>query len=186
MTKNSQVATRYAKAFFGAVIDSKINATGLSKLEKEVASLYEMAVSNDDFSSFLANPSLNEREQSAVVEALIAKAKPHDFIANLLKTLVKNRRLAALADVLAAVLARFADSRNEIVAQVATAKTMSAAQKKDIVSFLEKQTGKTIIVESTVDETLIGGVVIRYGSTLIDNSIKTKLEDMKRQLKGAA
>ena len=185
MSVQTQVAHRYAKAFFEAVSDSGTKKAQ-QDAEKEIIALRDSLRTNDNLRDFLLDPSFSEAQQMGVMGDIAKKMKLSDHSTNLLKLIVRNRRLEILGAVLDGVLDLYAQSRDEMVAQLTSAKKMSAAQTKEIVSILEKKTGKKISLESQIDETLIGGVVIQYGSTLIDNSVKTKLDKMKRQLKGAA
>lgn len=185
MSVQTQIAHRYAKAFFEAVSDSGTKKAQ-QDAEKEIIALRDSLDKNENLRDFLADPSITQAEQMAVVTDIANKMKLSDLVSNLLKLLVRNRRLEMMGAVLNAVLDLYAQSRDEMVAHVTSAKKVSAAQTKEIVSILESKTGKKISLETRIDETLIGGVVIQYGSTLIDNSVKTKLDKMKRQLKGAA
>lgn len=185
MSVQTQIAHRYAKAFFEAVSDSGTKKAQ-QDAEKEIIALRDLLDKNENLRDFLADPSITQAEQMAVVTDIANKMKLSDLVSNLLKLLVRNRRLEMMGAVLNAVLDLYAQSRDEMVAHVTSAKKVSAAQTKEIVSILESKTGKKISLETRIDETLIGGVVIQYGSTLIDNSVKTKLDKMKRQLKGAA
>lgn len=185
MSVQTQIAHRYAKAFFEAVSDSGTKKAQ-QDAEKEIIALRDSLDKNENLRDFLADPSITQAEQMAVVTDIANKMKLSDLVSNLLKLLVRNRRLEMMGAVLNAVLDLYAQSRDKMVAHVTSAKKVSAAQTKEIVSILESKTGKKISLETRIDETLIGGVVIQYGSTLIDNSVKTKLDKMKRQLKGAA
>lgn len=182
MTVINKVSRRYAKAFFGLANEGKDAA----KLEKEIVSLKKLCQENDVFEIVSNHSSLSVDQQQALLSEIADKAKSHKFIKNLILVLNKNRRLEMLESVCDEVLKLYELSRSEIKASVKSASKLSATQTKKIGEKLSQKTGWNVTVETEIDENLIGGLVIRLGSYMIDSSIQTKLEKAKRQLKGAA
>ena len=109
--------------------------------------------------------------------------------ANFLKLLAKNRRLFAVADMIKAFRAIAAKERGEVVAEVASANPLTDAQTADLKStlqgFVTKQAlGRDVTIHSKVDPSLLGGIVVKVGSRMIDSSLKTKLSTLKVAMKG--
>ena len=98
--------------------------------------------------------------------------------------LCSNRRLAALADSIAAFQALVADDKGEVVAEVTSAEKLSPAQLKDLAAALKTRVGKDVQLLSKIDSSILGGLTVKIGSTLIDNSLKTKLQNLKVSMKG--
>ena len=96
--------------------------------------------------------------------------------------MVNKRRAFALADMAAQYGALVAGARDEIVARVASARALSAEQIEALKGELEKAVGKNVIVENKTDATLLGGMVVKLGSRMIDGSLKTKLNSLKTAL----
>lgn len=182
MSAETKTAKRYAKAFYLLAAESK----EAGKLETQIQSLKDFVAENDSFEKLASNTSLSVTEQENALQAIIKQIKFHDYVGNLLLVLNKNRRLSILEKVCEEILANFKAARAEVDATVSSAKELSKTQIKEITSSLSQQTGWNVNVQTEVNEELIGGLVIKIGSYMIDNSIQTKLEKAKRQLKGAA
>lgn len=182
MSTETKIASRYAKAFFGLVAEGK-DAT---KLEKEVSELIAVFKEEDALSSVLGGSSVRASLQLEIINDIAEKSKMDDRLANLLRVLCENRRLNILTLVLENILKAFVAHRGEIEAKIVSAKKLTAAQEKEIVKALSDKTGLNVKANVTVDAGLVGGIVVQVGSYMIDDSLKTKLEKAKRQLKGAA
>jgi len=98
--------------------------------------------------------------------------------------LAENRRLAALPDILARFTALLHARNGTATAEVISAQKLTAAQKRALESKLKARTGQKIAIDSRVDPSLLGGLVVRIGSEQIDNSIKTRLQRLGQQMKG--
>ena len=96
----------------------------------------------------------------------------------------ENRRLFALAGMIKAYQTLLAESRGEVNAEVVSAKALTDAQLAGIEDALKKAIGSKVQVDQRVDETLLGGLVVRVGSRMVDNSLKTKLQKMRLAMKG--
>lgn len=182
MSGQTQIASRYANAFFALVQDNKVS----DKIEAELAQLLALITENEDFKSFLNSPSVKLSEQQAVIDDIANKAKLQDLTHNLLKLLCENRRLALLGNVIEDVLVRLEQSRGELRADIISAKELSEKQEKQVKDMIAKKTGLKVNASVTVKPELIGGLIVKYGSTMIDDSVKSKLDKLKRQMKGAA
>lgn len=182
MSSHSLIAKRYAKALFEAALEAK----KIDSVDKDMRAIHDICLNDQEFYDFTQNPSISKHDQMAVVDAIVKKSKPEVLTANLLNILVSNSRINLLPHVATHAIEMIFTAQDKMTVSVAAATKLTAAQEKKIIKVLEKQTGKTIFVDSHIDETLIGGVVIRYGSKQIDTSIKTKLDTIKRELKGAA
>lgn len=178
----NQVSKRYAQAWIGAAQDK----SAIASLGKDLAVLQDAIVQSADFAAFLASPVLSASEQQGVITALAKKAKFDSITVNFLSLLVEKRRLAALPAILAQATRMMAEAAGEMQAVVTAAAPLSAAEVKDISAALGKRFGRDVQVESRVDPEIIGGLVVRVGSTLIDDSVKTKLNRLQRELQAGA
>ena len=100
--------------------------------------------------------------------------------------MVKNRRLPALPAIIDAFDTLVAISKGEIGAEVISADKLSAVQLKDLKAALKASTGRDVTLSTRVDPSLLGGLIVKVGSRMIDNSLKTKLQNLKIAMKGAA
>ena len=102
---------------------------------------------------------------------------------NFFKLLVRNRRLFATQDIIRAFKALAADARGEVRAEVASAVALNDGQLDELRKILKASVGKDVMLETTVDPSLLGGLVVKIGSRMIDSSLKTKIATLKTRMK---
>lgn len=175
-----QVAHRYAKAWLAAALEKK----AMDAASADCNALMAMLKNSPDFAAFLASPLIKKSDQLKVVAALAAQAKLHEMTASLLTTLAENRRMPALLAVLEAARAMMDAAAGVAKAHVTSATALDAGKIADISAQLKKKMGHDVVVETHVDPSIMGGLVVRVGSTMIDDSVKTKLDRMARRLTG--
>ena len=174
------VARRYATALADVVMKS-----GETQIVKtELKTWEDLIKTNPSLQNAFANPSIAHASKVKVLEGLLEKTKPSKTTANFLRVLLRNSRLTELSEInkkFASVL----DERSGIVsAEVTSARPLSEAEKAEFQANLAKMTGKKVNLNFNINESIIGGVVTRVGSTVYDGSVKTQLENLKQQLIG--
>ncbi len=174
------VARRYATALADVVM--KTGETGT--VQAELKTWEEMISSNGDLQRALANPAIAHLNKEKVLESLIAKAKPSRLTANFLRVLLRNNRLIELGEI-NQKFASVIDERTGVIgAEVVSARELSDAERRELSDSIAKLTGKSVKANFVIDKEIIGGVVTRIGSTVYDNSVKTQLENLKKELIG--
>lgn len=172
------VARRYATALADVVIKSGETMT----VKSELKSWEEMMNANANLQSAFSNPAIAHANKEKVLESLLEKAKPSKTTGNFLRVLLRNDRLTELRE----INDKFASVLNErsgiVTAEVTSARPLSEAEKSDFQANIAKLTGKKVNLNFKTDESIIGGVVTRVGSTVYDGSVKTQLENLKQQL----
>ncbi len=174
-------AGRYATALF----DLAKGAGAIEAVESELVGLQSAIDGSDELHAFLKSPVYDSADQMAAVSALAEKAGYGALTANFLKLLAKNRRLFALPDMIRAFRALAASDRGEVSAEAATAAAMSDDQVKALRLEIEALVGKAVNLETRVDPELLGGLVVKIGSQMVDASLKTKLNRLKTVMKEA-
>lgn len=177
----SGVAGRYAAALFDLARESGVVGT----VEKDFANLTAAIDASADLRAFLKSPVYDRADQLNAVTALAERAGYHALTVNFLKLIAKNRRLFALADMIRAFRALAADARGEIGAEAMTAAPMNDEQVKALRLEIERMVGKAVNLETRVDPDLLGGLVVKIGSKMVDASLKTKLNRLKTVMKKA-
>ena len=178
----SGVAGRYASALFELAKEQKAvpaTAKALDGLSKAVAS-------SIDFQRLLASPVFKSDDQMSAIEALAEQGGLSGLALNFVKLMTENRRLAVLPAAIVAFQALVADDKGEVFAEVTSAEKLSDIQLKDLTAALKARVGKDVQLQTMIDSTLLGGLTVKIGSTLIDNSLKTKLQNLKVSMKGSA
>lgn len=181
-TSETLIARRYARAFFELADERK----KLDEIAGDLAGLAKTLQDSPDLQRAFANPLLPRRAHRALAAALAEKAGYSELTKNFLGVLAENRRLAALSAVIAAVQAEISAHRGEILAEVTSATPLSAKQEQELAEKLKKAMGATVSLKSVVDPAIIGGLMLRIGSRLIDDSVSTKLARLHRALRGNA
>ena len=173
------IAARYATAVFDLAKEGK----DIKALETDVAALQAAIADSADFTTLLTSPLYNRDEQGAAVTAISKKMGLSVTVSNVLSLLVAKRRLFVLPHMLAVLQDRLADERGEMTAEVTTAKSLTKAQSDKLAKTLSGQVGKTVTIKQTVDESIIGGLIVKMGSRMIDTSIAAKLNAHQNTMK---
>lgn len=176
----SGIAGRYATALFDlAVADKQLDAVAA-----DLATIKSMMAESADLSRLVRSPLVSRDGQAKAMAAVLEKLGVGDLVRRFVGTVAQNRRLFALEDMISAYGKLLAAERGEVVARVTSAKKLSDAQLKDVSDALKAAIGSDVSLESDVDEGLIGGLVIKVGSRMVDSSIRTKLQNLKFAMKG--
>lgn len=173
------IAARYATAVFDLAKEGK----DIKALESDVAALEAAIDTSDDFKTLLTSPLYNRDEQGAAITAIAKQMKLSATVGNVLALLAAKRRLFVLPQLLAVLQDRLAEERGEITAEVTSAKSLTKTQTEKLVKTLTAQAGKTVTIKETVDESIIGGLIVKMGSRMIDTSIASKLNALQNTMK---
>ena len=180
--KNSPVsglAERYATALFELAEDEK----GLAELEADVGRFATMHDQSDDLQSFIRSPIYSAEEQVRGISGVLDKAEIKGLVANFLKVAAANRRLFAVPDMITAFRRLLAEHRGEVAAEVTSAEPLSETHLAALKDALKQSLGKDVAIDAHVDPSLIGGLIVKVGSRMIDSSLKTKLNSLKLAMK---
>ena len=180
-TKQHDIARRYALAFFDLAKEQDRLELVSTDLQKLRLILSESA----DFRKFTNNTTLRRTDQAKVIAASGNKAKFNDLTQKFLGMLAIKRRLDILPSIISAVQEEIIHHKGEITAEVTAAYALNSKQMKNITAVLGKACGMTVKVKPKQDAAIIGGLVIKIGSRLIDNSVGAKLERLRRILKNS-
>lgn len=173
------IATRYATAVFDLAKDGK----AIKTLESDVASLEAAMAESADLRTLLTSPLYSREQQSAAIVAIAKKMKLSDTTSNVLALLASKRRLFVLPQLIAVLQDMLSEERGEVTAEVTTAKALTKAQAEKLAKTLKAQVGKSITIKETVDESIIGGLIVKVGSKMIDTSIASKLNALQSKMK---
>jgi F-type H+-transporting ATPase subunit delta len=127
----------------------------------------------------IASPALSTADQIKAIDALLAKAGIKGILANFIHFVAAKRRLPALAGIIEAFSRLDAQANNIHAAQVVTAHALSDAQKNDLRRALEARAGGSVEMSVRIDADIIGGLIVKLGSRMIDASLKTKLNSLR-------
>ena len=173
------IAERYATAVFEIAKDSKT----LDGLESGITDLKSALEESGDFRALISSPLVTREEQSSAITAIADKMKLDGMLANTLRLMASKRRLFVLPQLVDVLQRKLAEARGEVTAEVVSAKALTAAQTKELSKVLADSAGKDVTLNATVDESLIGGLIVKVGSKMIDTSIRSKLGALQNAMK---
>jgi F-type H+-transporting ATPase subunit delta len=173
------IAKRYATAIFEIANENN----NLGGLESSISDLSAALDGNADLRNLLSSPLVSREEQEAAIVALAKKMGLAPVMQNSLALMAQKRRLFVVPQLLAVLRDMLADARGEVVADVTSAKALTKTQSDKLAKTLSERIGKTVTINATVDETIIGGLVVKVGSKMIDSSIRSKLNSLQNAMK---
>ena len=153
-----------------------------TSLVSGVAERYAIAES-DDLRRLVRSPVFSAEDQYRAIAAVLDKAEVGGLVANLIKVAAKNRRLFAVPDMITAFGRHLARHRGEVSAEVTSAEPLSDRHVAELKAALKASLGKDVALKAEVDPSLIGGLIVKVGSRMIDGSLKTKLNSLKLAMK---
>jgi F-type H+-transporting ATPase subunit delta len=174
------LALRYANAVFELAAEER----GIDRLAADFQTLKTMLQQSPELLRLVRSPLFSREDQARGMEAVLAKAGTGDLTRKLVLLLAQKRRLFALADVIRAFEQLLAKHRGEVAAEVTSARELSAAEVSELRSILKDKLGREPRITTHVDEKLLGGLVLRVGSRMIDSSLRTKLDSLRAAMKG--
>jgi F-type H+-transporting ATPase subunit delta len=176
----SGIADRYATALFDLADERK----ALDQVAGDLKQLRAMVNGSSELRRLLRSPVLSRAEQAKAVGALAAAAGLSELCRNFLGLVARNRRLFAVPGMIEAFLDILAKRRGEVTAQVTAAQELTAAQRAALDEQLRRTVGAKVTVDVRIDPSLLGGMVVRVGSRMVDASLRTKLQRMQLAMKG--
>ena len=175
------VLGRYARAYADVVVKHKHH------VEKAVAELEQMAAlmsSSRELRNVLANPAVSREQKLKLLDAIVARMDAGKLLRNFLAVLIDNRRIGDIGDLLEQFKQEL-DRRMGIAhAKVTSVRELSSAEKKSLEKELAEITGKTVRATYSEDASLLGGVLVRVGSTIYDGSVLGRLQRMRAEIAG--
>lgn len=183
MSTSSSALAQIARPYANALFDLGKEGKALSEIEQGLDSVTALMDESSDFSAFVRSPVLSTEEKATALGAIVDKAGLPVLAANFMKAVAANGRVFALPAMIDAFKALTAAERGEMRADVTSASALSKGQLENLASTLKSTFGKDVALDTHVDPSLIGGLVVKVGSRMIDTSLKTKLTAMKVAMK---
>ena len=178
----SGMAGRYATALFELARDNK----AVDAVKKDLDQFDALANGSADLNRLVRSPVFGADEQLKALSAILTKAGIAGLAANFLRVITTNRRLFAVRDMIRAYRALVARHKGEVTAQVTVAEKLNDKNLDALKSALKSVTGgKDIDLEVEVDPAIIGGMIVKVGSRMVDSSLRTKLNSIKFAMKEA-
>jgi F-type H+-transporting ATPase subunit delta len=175
----SAVAERYATALFELALEGK----ALAAVEKDLDAFAALIGESADLQRLVRSPVFSADEQERAVVAILDKAEIGGLAGNLIKVAAGHRRLFSVPGIITAFKRLAANQRGEVSAEVTSAEPLSDKHIAALKDALKASLGKDVALETAVDPALIGGLIVKVGSRMIDGSLRTKLNSLKLVMK---
>jgi F-type H+-transporting ATPase subunit delta len=177
----SGMAGRYASALFELALETN----AVAEVQRDLGAFDALLAESPDLMRLVRSPVFSAEEQAKALAAVLVKAGIGGIAANFLKVVASNRRLFAVRDMIRGFDALVAKHRGEVTAQVTVAEKLNDARLAEIKDALKSVTGKDVQVDLSVDPAIIGGLIVKLGSRMVDASLRTKLNSIKFAMKEA-
>ena len=171
-------AERYSLALFELSSESNL----LSSIEEQVLSILKLLDQSDDFSNLIKDPTTSQDDLLRVVNMISENYKFESLLKNFLSFLIKKRRFFFIERILKSFIEICSKKRGELKAELKSAKELSSEEISNITEELTKNFSSKIKLNYKHDESLIGGLVVQVGSTMVDTSIKNKLQQIENRM----
>jgi F-type H+-transporting ATPase subunit delta len=173
------IASRYAQAVFDLAREEGM----LDGVEADLNTLEAALSDSADLRSLISSPIYTREEQGAAIGAIAARMGLTPVMRNVLGLMAQKRRLFVLPQLVAVLRERLSQARGEVMAEVVSAQPLTPEQERSLGEMLAAREGKRIRLRTSVDPSLIGGLVVRLGSRMIDTSIRAKLGRLQNMMK---
>ena len=173
------IAARYASALFGLADEQD----DIPALEKNVRILKQALDESADLNRLISSPIYSRDDQRSAITAIAEKLSLSGIMTNTLALMAEKRRLFVVPIFLLVLEDLIAVSKNEITAEVVSAKALTKGQLDKLSKSLKSNFSKDIKINAAVDETLIGGMIVKVGSRMIDTTIQAKLNSLQNVMK---
>ncbi|HZR27547.1 MAG TPA: ATP synthase F1 subunit delta [Terriglobales bacterium] len=175
----SVVTGRYARALADAVFDQKLDALKIAAGLRDIEALL---VSSAELRIVWENPSVSPEQKRAVLDAIAAKAKLPTVLRNFMAVLIDHRRIEQLGEMAGEFEAEINERLGLAEAEVTSARELGANERKQLEKKVAEVVGKTIKARYITDANVLGGAVIRVGSTIYDGSVRGQLQKLRETL----
>ncbi len=176
----SALAERYATALFEIADERR----ALDAVANDLRQLRAMLATSADLVRLVRSPILSRLDQARAVGAIAQRAELSPLVRDFLAVVARNRRLFAVPAMIEAYLAILAARRGEVTAEVVAAQPLTEAQLALLGEQLRRTVGRRVTVDARVDKRLIGGIIVRVGSRMVDASVESKLRRMQLAMRG--
>ena len=175
------MAGRYATALF----DLALEANAVDAVKAELDRFDALVAESADLTRLVRSPVFSEEEQLRALSAVLERAGIGGLAANFLKLVTSNRRLFAVRDMVKAFRALVAGHKGEATAAVTVAEPLKDQHVDALRAALKSVTGKDVDLDIKIDPAILGGLVVKLGSRMVDSSLRTKLNGIKHAMKEA-
>ena len=183
MSEPASISTGIAGRYAQAVFDLAREETMLPALEADIGTLERALLESADLRRLIGSPLYTREEQATALDALAQAMRLSPVTRNVLGLMAQKRRLFVVPQLLVALRSRLSAERGEVAAEVVSAQPLTPDQQSRLTQTLSTSAGKAVRLQTRVDPSLIGGLVVRLGSRMIDTSVAAQLGRLQNMMK---
>jgi F-type H+-transporting ATPase subunit delta len=181
---NTQVALGLSGRYATALFDLAIEGKSLDAVSTSLHTLKDALAGSADLQTLTTSPMVDRKAAAAAIASVAESLKLDKLTTSFLGVLAQNRRLGTLPTIIRDFNALAAARRGEINARVTAAHPLTATQQKALAAKLKAGLGREVALDINIDSAILGGLIVRVGSRMIDSSLKTRLDALGQALKG--
>ena len=182
MSKNTGFSITSAERYSLALFELSEENNLLTQIEDQSLSMINLINQSDDFSKLIKDPTINQEDLLKVINKISESYKFETLFKNFLNFLIQKRRFFYVENILKSFIETCSRKRGEIKAELRSAKNLSNDEITEIKELLTKNFSSKINLNYKYDESLIGGLIVQVGSTMVDTSIKNKLQQIENKM----
>ena len=182
MSKNKGFSITSAERYSLALFELSEESNLLSQIEIQSSSMLDLINQNNDFCNLIKDPTIKQEDLSKIINQIAENNKFDKMFKNFLNFLIQKRRFFFIERILKSFIETCSRKRGELNAELRSAKNLSSEEITKITELLTKNFSSKIKLNYEYDESLIGGLVVQVGSTMVDTSIKKKLQQIENRM----
>lgn len=173
------IATRYATALFESAKEQR----SLDIIERDTLTIVSLLNESSDFSMFLNSPLASRNKQINIISSVSKAVSLGKLMSNVFGVMASKRRLFIVPYLVLELQRLLSEEKGEITAEITSANKLSEEQYSKLAEVLSKSTGHKVQIEPAIDETILGGLIVKVGSKMLDTSIRAKLASLQATMK---
>ena len=178
----SGVPGRYATALFELAQEEH----AIEPVAADLSRFQKLLDESGDLRRLVRSPVFSAEDQLAALDAILARAEIGGLAANFIRLVTRNRRLFAIADMIKAYRVLVAQSKGEVAAEVTSAEPLADAHLEELKAAIKASIGRDVDLALKIEPAILGGLIVKVGSRMVDNSLRTKLQNLRIAMKGIA
>ncbi len=183
MSESVSISTGIADRYATAVFEIAQSEGAIDALSSDLDQIEAALAESDDFRAVITSPVYSRDQQGKAISAVADKMGLGKTLANTMRLMASKRRLFVLPQLASELRAKIAEAKGIVTAEITSAGELTDKQTKDLAAVLKEKAGKDVDMSITVDESLIGGMIVKMGSQMIDTSVRAKLDALKNSMK---
>ena len=175
------VSDRYASALYDLAAEKKL----VDPVLEDLSNLKNMLKDNKELSLVIKSPLITSIDKLNIFESLLKKTNANELTSTFLKVIEKNKRFSNLASIITQFISINSQKRGDVLADITSADELNDEQKNNITNQLKSILGDKLSLSFDVDKNIMGGLIVKVGSKMIDTSLANKINKLKIAMKGA-